>query len=99
MLGEILQSEIEKENFLNIYKDYLNNSTVTLEKSISSGVKILNTDLAKGGYYKHVYVLGLNEGAIPKVIKNDGLFDELEVEKLNHLFLKNLLKMIFLENK
>lgn len=81
-LGEILCKEIEKESFLDIYIDYLNNSTVTLEKPINTGVKILNTDLAKGVYYKHVYVLGLNEGDIPKVIKNDGLFDELEVERL-----------------
>lgn len=84
-LGEILHEEIDKENFLNVYVDYLNSSTVTLEKPISSGVKILNTDLAKGVYYKHVYVLGLNEGDIPKVINNDGLFDELEVQKLKSI--------------
>ncbi|MFW2491537.1 PD-(D/E)XK nuclease family protein [Clostridium chromiireducens] len=87
-LGEILHEEIEKENFLNLYIDYLNNSTITLEKPINTGVKILNTDLAKGVYYKHVYVLGLNEGDIPKVIKNDGLFDELEIEKLKAIGVK-----------
>lgn len=81
-LGEILNQEISKEEFLNIYIDYINNTTVTLEKPINSGVKILNTDLAKGVYYKHVYVLGLNEEDIPKCIKNDSIFDELEVEKL-----------------
>lgn len=87
-LGEILNKEIDKEMFLNIYIDYLNNSTVTIEKPINSGVKILNTDLAKGVYYKHVYILGLNEGDIPKVIKNDGLFDELEIQKLKAIGLQ-----------
>lgn len=84
-LGEILHKEIDKEQFLNIYIDYLNNATITLEKPNNSGVKILNTDLAKGVYYKHVYILDINEGDIPKIIKNDGLFDELEIENLKGL--------------
>lgn len=87
-LSGIFDKKIEKEEFLKIYIDYLNSSTVTLEKLVNTSIKILNTDLAKGVYYKHVYVLGLNEGDIPKVIKNDGLFDELEVEKLKSIGVK-----------
>lgn len=87
-IGEMLNKEINREDFLNIYIDYLNNATLTMEKSDNSGVKVLNTDLAKGVYYKHVYVLGINEGEMPKVIKNNGLFDELEVQKLKSLGIK-----------
>lgn len=81
-LSGFLEDTLIKEEFLKSYKEYLLDSTITLEKPDNGGIKILNTDLAKGVFYKHVYILGLNEGEIPKIIKNDGLFNEFEVHTL-----------------
>lgn len=81
----LMKSSINKQEFIDIFKQNLIDSTITVEAPNNSGVKILNTDLAKGVYYKHIYILGLNDGEIPKIIKNDGLFDELEVEKLKEV--------------
>lgn len=75
----IINSSFEKDEFIRSFTEVVKNTTVTIEKGNSGGVKIINTDLAKGVFYKHVYVLGLNEGEVPNVIKNDGLFDESEV--------------------
>jgi ATP-dependent helicase/nuclease subunit B len=81
-LSGLTKSTLNKEEFLRDYREYLTEATITIEKPHNGGIKILNTDLAKGVYYNHVYILGLNEGEIPKVIKNDGLFNEFEVAAL-----------------
>lgn len=78
----IVQEKIEKEAFINIFKDYLNDSKVTITKANRAGVSILNTDLAKGIYFDHIFVLGLNEGEVPVVPKSAGLFNELELKIL-----------------
>ena len=81
-LCKALGKNFSKENFIEDYIQCLADSTITMEQGISGGVKVLNTDLAKGVFYKHIYVLGLNEGEVPGIVKNDGIFDEIEVVKL-----------------
>jgi ATP-dependent helicase/nuclease subunit B len=78
----IIEDNFDKQEFINNFTQYLEGTTVTIEAANNAGVKILNTDLAKGIFHKYIYVLGLNDGEMPRVIKNDGLFDELEVVKL-----------------
>jgi ATP-dependent helicase/nuclease subunit B len=75
--------KMEKGEFLQLLREHLQNTMITLQGADNAGIKVLNTDLAKGVYYDHVYVLGLNEGEIPKAVKNEGLFDELEAEILH----------------
>ncbi|MGV8979669.1 PD-(D/E)XK nuclease family protein [Clostridium sp.] len=78
----MLENNMESSIFADFLKDYALNSTITIENMNRDGIKILNTDLAKGVFYKHVYILGLNEGEVPGVIKNTGLFTDKEVDKL-----------------
>ncbi|MBU3189950.1 PD-(D/E)XK nuclease family protein [Clostridium bowmanii] len=78
----MLENNMESVIFADFLKDYALNSTITIENMNTDGVKILNTDLAKGVFYKHVYILGLNEGEVPKVVRNAGLFTDMEVDKL-----------------
>jgi ATP-dependent helicase/nuclease subunit B len=78
----ILEGQTSKEAFIELIKEYAQNTKVLLRKASTVGIKILNTDLAKGVYYKHVYILGLKEGELPRIPKNEGLFDELEVHML-----------------
>lgn len=82
---DVINTNLSKQEFIDIFKQSLIDSTLTIEMPNNGGVKILNTDLAKGVYFKHIYILGLNDGEIPRIIKNDGLFDELEVEKLKEV--------------
>jgi ATP-dependent helicase/nuclease subunit B len=78
-----LESRIlAKEEFIKIIKEYLQNTSFTMEPAESRGVKLLNTDMAKGIYHKHVFILGLNEGEFPSVSRSFGLFDEAESRAL-----------------
>ncbi|MGH4120957.1 PD-(D/E)XK nuclease family protein [Clostridium sp.] len=79
---DMLENKMESNIFVGFLKDSALNSTITIENMNRDGVKILNTDLAKGVFYKHVYILGLNEGEVPGVVKNAGLFTDREVDKL-----------------
>ncbi|MGH4140607.1 PD-(D/E)XK nuclease family protein [Clostridium sp.] len=81
-LCSMLQNNMESSIFGGFLRDAALNSTITIENMNRDGVKILNTDLAKGVFYKHVYILGLNEGEVPKVVRNAGLFTDMEVDKL-----------------
>ena len=85
LLCNLKDREISREEFLKLLKEYVQNRKVTLQKGDSAGIKILNTDLAKGVYFKHVYILGINEGEIPALPKNEGLFDEVEADMLKGL--------------
>lgn len=78
----MLEDNMAMSIFVNYLKASAINSTITIENMNRDGVKILNTDLAKGVFYKHVYILGLNEGEVPGVVKNAGLFTDMEVDKL-----------------
>ncbi|MBK5242526.1 PD-(D/E)XK nuclease family protein [Clostridium sp.] len=78
----MLENQMESSIFVDYLKDCALNSTITIENMNRDGVKILNTDLAKGVFYKHVYILGLNEGEVPGVTRNAGLFTDMEVNKL-----------------
>ena len=78
----MLQENIIKEEFINIFKDYLKNTKVILNKANRAGLAVLNTDLAKGIYFDYIFVLGLNEGEVPLVPKAGGLFNEVELKAL-----------------
>ncbi len=78
----MLENNMEMSVFVDYLKDSAINSTITIENMSRDGVKILNTDLAKGVFYKQVYILGLNEGEVPGVTRNAGLFTDMEVDKL-----------------
>jgi hypothetical protein len=79
---DMLENKMESSIFVDYLKDCALNSTLTIENMNRDGVKILNTDLAKGVFYKHLYILGLNEGEVPGVTRNTGLFTDMEVNKL-----------------
>jgi ATP-dependent helicase/nuclease subunit B len=81
-LCDMLENQMERSIFIDYLKDYALASTITIENMNRDGIKILNTDLAKGVFYKHVYILGLNEGEVPGVVRNAGLFTDMEVNKL-----------------
>lgn len=78
----ILNEKILKEEFINIFKEYLKEAKVTISKANRGGLAILNTDLAKGIYFDYIFVLGLNEGEVPVVPKTGGLFNEVELRTL-----------------
>ncbi|EFG89076.1 hypothetical protein CLCAR_1260 [Clostridium carboxidivorans P7] len=80
--SEILNKDILKEDFVQLLSDCIQGITFTVKKGNNEGVRILNTALAKGVYFKHVYILGLNEGELPKCVKNNGLFDSFETSML-----------------
>ena len=79
---DMLENQMGRSIFIDYLKDYALNSTITIENMNRDGIKILNTDLAKGVFYKHVYILGLNEGEVPGVVKNAGLFTDMEINKI-----------------
>lgn len=81
--SKILSKNIDKDSFIQLLSECIQGITVVVKRGSNSGVRILNTALAKGIYFKHVYILGLNEGEIPKCVKNNGLFDKFETSMLS----------------
>ncbi|WP_183128182.1 PD-(D/E)XK nuclease family protein [Clostridium autoethanogenum] len=81
--SEMINNDILKEDFVQLLSDCIQGVTVTVKKGNNEGIRILNTALAKGVYFKHVYILGLNEGELPKCVKNNGLFDSFETSILS----------------
>lgn len=65
--GHISNSLIGKEDFLKYFKKWISTSTVQIEYGEKSGVRILGTDLAIGQRYRHIYILGMNDGIIPNL--------------------------------
>ena len=74
---------LNREYFTGYMLEGIAATKIVMEKGNNRGVKIMSTAHAKGVYFKHVYVLGLNEGEIPAEIKNNGLFDSFEASILN----------------
>lgn len=80
--SSMAKGKISRENFTKYMLEGITSAKVTIEQGNNSGVRVMDTALAKGVYYNHIYVMGLNEGEIPAIIKNNGLFDEYEVSDL-----------------
>lgn len=77
-----IEDHVTIEYFIDIFNQCLKDIKVTIEKGNNSGIRILNNALAKAVYFNHIYVLGLNEGEIPKSSKSSGLFDNVEAKVL-----------------
>lgn len=73
---------ISREKFVEQMRQWVEEATVTLKKGFNTGVNILNTDLAKGIYFKEVYILGLNEGEVPKAAEKSVIFNGEEKRRL-----------------
>lgn len=80
--GSMLKDTMDRECFIEYMLESITSGSVTMEQGNNSGVRVMDTALAKGIYFDHIYVLGLNEGEIPSVIKNNGLFDNYDVSEL-----------------
>lgn len=83
ILEEIIEIE-KKYNILSedftveqIYEEVINWSLVERGKTVkdTGGVRILNTDFARGQYYDIVFIPGVNEGIFPSVLSANPLFD------------------------
>jgi len=82
---KFVKNKINFEDFLEIIKDNLFNSTVTIKTKPSYGVKLLSPDLIRGTNYDYVFILGLNEGIFPKAINPLGIYTTKEKEILSSI--------------
>ncbi|HPZ06719.1 MAG TPA: PD-(D/E)XK nuclease family protein [Candidatus Eremiobacteraeota bacterium] len=83
IMSEIIEIE-KKYNLLSegftveqIYEELVEWASVERGKTAkdTGGVRILNTDLARGQYYDIVFMPGVNEGIFPSVLSENPLFD------------------------
>jgi ATP-dependent helicase/nuclease subunit B len=81
MIGDALS----REGFVDYMVDGITATNITIEQGNDRGVRVMDTALAKGVYFNHVYILGLNEGEIPSAVKTTGLFDSFELKSLKEL--------------
>ncbi len=102
-LKSILSEIIEMEKTYNllsegfsveqIYEELIEWACVERGKTAkdTGGVRILNTDLARGQYYDIVFMPGVNEGIFPSVLSGNPLFDsgEHDLFMLQHINLVN----------
>ncbi|MCX7903912.1 MAG: PD-(D/E)XK nuclease family protein [Caloramator sp.] len=79
---KFLQSKISIMDFIELLKENIINSTVTLKSKPSYGIKVLSPDLIRGTTYDYVFILGLNEGIFPKAFNPTGIFTSREKELL-----------------
>lgn len=66
----LLNTEINFFDFLEILEESLSDKTIVINQGNISGVRIINTDLARGQHYDYVFILGVNEGIYPNLKEN-----------------------------
>lgn len=76
--------DISYNEFIFTLDFYLRDKTVTLHNKLSYGVKVLTTDVIRGTTYDYVFFMGLNEGIIPSIIKNTGIYSNRERDLFNN---------------
>lgn len=81
---ELIEKENKTSEIYEILLSITKSKTIKVDNMNTEGIKILNTDMAKGTFYNHIYVIGLNEGEVPNVIKNNGLFNDTEIKILEN---------------
>lgn len=81
---DLIEKEIKTSEFYEILLSITKIKTINIDSMRVESIKILNTDMAKGTFYNHIYVLCLNEGEVPTVIKNNGLFNDSDIKSLEN---------------
>ncbi|NMM63095.1 hypothetical protein HBE96_10365 [Clostridium sp. P21] len=81
----MLEDLMPKEDIKELIRSSVENTPMTIENTKAVGVKVLNTDLARGTFYNHVYILGLNEGEMPAVSQSRGILNEQDINSLINL--------------
>ncbi|MGI6114384.1 MAG: PD-(D/E)XK nuclease family protein, partial [Mahellales bacterium] len=79
---DMLQIESDKGTFLQHINDVVDRAQIIVEPSPYRGVAVLNTDRARGIHFNWVFILGANEGVIPKSHMNSGMFSAAEYNML-----------------
>jgi len=76
--------DISYNEFILTLDFYLREKTVILNNKLSYGVKVLTTEVIRGTTYDYVFFMGLNEGIIPSIINNTGIYSNRERDLLNN---------------
>lgn len=84
LLSVYKDEKITKGEFTGYFTDLIWGMTVDMDKAASSGVRVIDLDLARGQYYRYVYILGANEGDMPRLPRPIGIFDSQETKLLKN---------------
>lgn len=79
------QRKISLEEFIKIWREIGLEKKVVLEKGNSKGICVLEAPNVQGVLFKHIYVLGLREGAFPEIKQENWLYNDSE---------RNMLKVL-----
>jgi len=74
--------DINAENFVDIYKEYYDSTNISLPPITSNTLFVADINASYVSKYKHLYVLGNNDGKMPSQKLDNGLITDDEMARL-----------------
>jgi len=78
----IYKKPIKFDEFVDILKKDISTQQVLIKEGDNSNIRVLTPEMVCGGYYKYMFILGLNEGIFPSSKENYAIFTPSERERL-----------------